>query len=165
VFTLGALLGGHCVAGPAQQACQLQVVCRDSGGFLVRAIPGPRGQAALARLARQYPEEVLFPATPVNLVNFGQAVNFPLILGAALILFGMATLAHYLVVSVTRRRRETGLHKALGFVRRHAAVAVFWQTTPVALAGILIGVPAGIVAGRLIWQAFAANLGVVAVPW
>jgi ABC-type lipoprotein release transport system permease subunit len=92
-------------------------------------------------------------------------VNFPLILSAALILFGMATLAHYLVVSVTRRRRETGLHKALGFVRRQAAVAVFWQTTTVALAGIVIAVPAGIVAGRLIWQAFAANLGVVAVPW
>ena len=41
---------------------------------------------------------------------------------------------------------------------------MFWQTTTVALAGIVIGVPAGIVVGRLIWQAFAANLGVVAVP-
>jgi ABC-type antimicrobial peptide transport system permease subunit len=41
---------------------------------------------------------------------------------------------------------------------------VFWQTTTVALAGIVIGVPVGIVAGRLIWQAFAGNLGVVAVP-
>jgi len=29
--------------------------------------------------------------------------------------------------------------------------------------GIIIGVPAGIAAGRLIWQAFAANLGVVPV--
>jgi ABC-type antimicrobial peptide transport system permease subunit len=71
---------------------------------------------------------------------------------------------HYLVASVTRRRRETGLLKALGFVRRQAAFAVFWQTTTVALARIVIGVPAGIVVGRLIWQAFAANLGVVAVP-
>lgn len=29
--------------------------------------------------------------------------------------------------------------------------------------GIIIGVPAGVAAGRLIWQAFAANLGVVPV--
>jgi hypothetical protein len=164
VFALGALVGAHCAPGPAQPACQLQVVYQDSGGFLVRAIPGPRGQAALARLARQYPEEVLFPATPVNLVNFGQAVNFPLIFGTALILFGVATLVHFLTVSVTRRRRETGLLKALGFVRRQAALAVFWQITTVALAGIVIGVPVGIVAGRLIWQAFATNLGVVPVP-
>jgi FtsX-like permease family len=164
VFTLGALLGAHCPPGPAQQACQLQAVYHDSGGFLVRAVPGPRGQAALAGLARQYPQEVLFPATPANLVNFGQAVNFPLIFGAALVLFGVATLVHFLTVSVTRRRRETGLLKALGFVRRQVAFAVFWQTTTVAVAGIVIGVPAGIVAGRLIWQAFAANLGVVPVP-
>jgi FtsX-like permease family len=164
VFTLGALLGAHCPSGPAQQVCQLQAVYRDSGGFLVRALPGPRGRAALARLARQYPEEVLFPATPANLANFGQAVNFPLIFGAALVLFGVATLVHFLTVSVTRRRRETGLLKALGFVRRQVAFAVFWQTTTVALVGIVIGVPAGIVAGRLIWQAFAANLGVVPVP-
>jgi ABC-type antimicrobial peptide transport system permease subunit len=76
----------------------------------------------------------------------------------------VATLVHFLTVSVIRRRRKTGLLKALGFVRRQVASAVFWQTTTVALAGIVIGVPAGIVAGRLIWQAFAANLGVVPVP-
>jgi len=92
VFTLGALLDGHCVAGPAQQACQLQAVYQDSGGFLVLAVPGPRGRTALARLARQYPEEVLFPSTPADLANFGRAVNFPLIFGLALILFGVATL-------------------------------------------------------------------------
>lgn len=127
-------------------------------------MPGPRGQAALARLAREYPEEVLYPATPANLANFGPTVNFPLIFGAALILFGVATLVHFFTVSVTRRRRETGLLKALGFVRLQVALAVSWQTTTVALAGIVIGVPVGIIAGRLIWQAFAASLGVVPVP-
>ena len=58
----------------------------------------------------------------------------------------------------------SGLLKALGFVRRRAAFAVFWQTTTVAPAGIVIAVPVDIVVGRLICQAFAANLGVVAVP-
>jgi hypothetical protein len=164
VFTLGGLLGAQCVPGPAQQACQLRAVYQASGGFLVRASPGSRGQAALAALARDYPQEVLFPVTPANLVNFGQAVNFPLIFGAVLVLFGVATLIHFLTVSVTRRRRETGLLKALGFVRRQVALAVSWQTTIVAVAGIVIGVPVGIVAGRLIWQVFATNLGVVPVP-
>jgi len=42
---------------------------------------------------------------------------------------------------------------------------VFWQTTTVALAGNVIGVPADTVVGRLIWQAFAANLGVVPCRW
>jgi ABC-type lipoprotein release transport system permease subunit len=101
--------------------------------------------------------------TPANLVNFGEAVNFPLILGLVLIVFGVATLVHALVVSVTRRRRETGLLKALGFVRRQIAFAMSWQTTTVAFVGIVVGVPVGIVLGRAIWQAFARNLGVLPV--
>jgi ABC-type antimicrobial peptide transport system permease subunit len=106
---------------------------------------------------------VNFPAPPTNLVNFGQAVNFPLIFGAILILFGAATLLHVLVVSVTRRRREVGLLKALGFVRRQVALCVSWQTTTVALVGIVIGVPAGIAVGRAVWGLFAHSLGVLAV--
>ena len=39
-----------------------------------------------------------------------------------------------------------------------------WQTTTVALVGIIVGVPEGIVVGRLIWRAFAVNLGVLPVP-
>jgi ABC-type antimicrobial peptide transport system permease subunit len=101
--------------------------------------------------------------TPANLVNFGGAVNFPLILGLVLIVFGVATTLHALVVSVTRRRRETGLLKTLGFVRRQVAFAVSWQTTTVALVGIVVGLPVGIALGRAIWHAFARNLGVLPV--
>ena len=97
--------------------------------------------------------------TPANLVSFGEAVNFPMILGLVLIVFGVATLVHALVVSVTRRR-ETGLLKALGFVRRQVAFAISWQTTTVAFVGIFAGVPVGIALGRAIWQAFVRDLGV-----
>jgi ABC-type antimicrobial peptide transport system permease subunit len=75
----------------------------------------------------------------------------------------VATLVHALVVSVTRRRRETGLLKTLGFVRRQVAFVVSWQTTTVALVGIVVGVPVRIALGRAIWQAFARNLGVPTV--
>jgi ABC-type antimicrobial peptide transport system permease subunit len=98
------------------------------------------------------------------LVNFGGSATFPLLLGAVLVLCGTATLADLLVVSVSRRRRESGLLKALGFVRRQVAGVVFWQATTVAIAGIAAGVPLGIAAGQAIWRAFAINLGAVAVP-
>ncbi len=163
VLTLNGLLGDHCGRGRAGQACQIRTVTMAGGVLLVRVTPGPGRAAALARLARVYPDAVQFPATPANLANFGQAVNFPLILGVILVLFGVATLMHLLLVSVARRRPELGLLKALGFVRRQVAFSVLWQATTVALVGIIIGVPAGVAAGRLIWQAFAANLGVVPV--
>jgi len=163
VFTLPGLLGTQCAPGPAQKACQIRAVSAG-GSFLVRATPGPQGLAALTRLARAYPSEVNFPATPANLVNFGEAVNFPLIFGVLLSLFAAVTLVHLLLVSVARRRREAGLLKVLGFVRRQVAFAMSWQTTTIALAGIVIGVPAGIAIGRLLWRSLASNLGIVPVP-
>jgi len=81
-----------------------------------------------------------------------------------LVVFGAATLVHLLVVSVARRRRETGLLKALGFVNGQVGAAVCWQATTVAGVGILVGVPLGVAVGQEVWRAFATNLGVVPVP-
>jgi ABC-type antimicrobial peptide transport system permease subunit len=90
-------------------------------------------------------------------------LNFPLLFAIALSVFGAATLLHLLLVSRARRRAETGLLKALGFVRRQVAAAFCWQATAVAVAGAVIGGPAGIAAGRLLWRVFATNFGVIPV--
>ena len=95
---------------------------------------------------------------PIN-----EAVNFSLIFGAMLALFGAATLLHLLVVSVSRRRREVGLLKVLGFVNGQVASAVAWQARALALVGIVIGVPLGVVVGQAVWRGSANNLGVVPV--
>jgi ABC-type lipoprotein release transport system permease subunit len=65
-----------------------------------------------------------------------------------LAVFGAATLAHLLVVSVSRRRREIGLLKVLGFVNGQIASTVAWQATTLALVGVVIGVPLGVAAGQ-----------------
>jgi ABC-type antimicrobial peptide transport system permease subunit len=131
---------------------------------LARSAPGPAGAAALARYTSRYRPYVATPQEPVELVNFGQSVSFPLLFGVALSLFGAATMVHLLLVSVNRRRTEAGLLKVLGFLRRQVAAVVGWQATVVALAGIVAGVPLGIAAGRIAWRLFATNFGVVPVP-
>ena len=80
-----------------------------------------------------------------------------------LAVFGAATLLHLLVVSVSRRRREVGLLKVVGFVNRQVASTVAWQATTLAVAGIVVGVPVGIVVGQAVWREFANNLGAVPV--
>ena len=165
-FTLDGLLSPQCAtlpAGAVQTACRLRAVLTVGGDMLVRAVPGPQGQADLARLARADPAEVNFPLPPTSLVNFGET-NFPWLFGLAVALFGIGTLVHALVVSVGRRRREVGLLKVLGFVRRQAALVVIWQTTTVAVAGLAVGLPLGIAAGRAGWGLFADDLGFVGVP-
>jgi hypothetical protein len=135
----------------------------NGGGILASFVSGPRGQAAINHYLDAYRSITALAITPTSLINFGEAVNFPLIFGGMLAVFGEATLAHLLVVSVSRRRREVGLLKVLGFVNRQVALAVVWQATTLALIGIVIGVPLGLVAGRWVWDAFANNLGAVPV--
>jgi hypothetical protein len=162
-FTLDGFLGSQCPPGKARPACELRTVIDRGGSFVVQAAPGAQGRAALAQLAGAYPSAINFPTPPTNLVNFGESVNFPLIFGLVVALFGMATLIHFLVVSVARRRREIGLLKALGFVRRQVALSVSWQATTIVVVGILIGVPVGLALGRVVWRLFAENLGVFPV--
>jgi ABC-type lipoprotein release transport system permease subunit len=164
IFPLAALTGKDCAKEPDPKACVVSAVSATSGAFLVRAAPGPQGKATLAALSRTHSDAVNLPQPPTNLVNFGEAVNFPLILGVVVAILGIGTLLHLLLTSLSRRRRETGLLKSLGMLRRQIAYCVSWQTTTIALIAIVIGVPLGVAAGRVVWSAFADNLGVGTQP-
>ncbi len=101
---------------------------------------------------------------PSALVNFGGGINFPVLLGLVMALFGAATLMHLMVVSVSRRRREHAVLRVIGFVRAQVRGVVCWQAATIAAIGILVGVPLGIAAGRLAWRAFAGAQGVIDQP-
>jgi hypothetical protein len=163
LFTTAGYSRAACPPGPQQARCQQALQETGNGGILASVVPGPRGQAAIARYLDADQTIATLPVAPSSLINFGEAVNFPLIFGAMLAVFGAATLAHLLVVSVSRRRREIGLLKVLGFVKRQVASTVAWQATTLALAGIAVGAPLGIAAGQTLWRAFASNLGVIPV--
>jgi hypothetical protein len=159
-----------CPPGPKRPACLRALQSGPvGGGLLVSVVAGREGQAAVNYYLRTYRSIATLPITPTSLINFGEAVNFPLIFGGMLAVSGAATLVHLLVVSVSRRRREMGLLKALGFVNRQIVASVAWQATAMVGVGIVVGVPLGIVLGREVWSAFANNLGVVPVsvvqPW
>ncbi len=169
LLTTAGLVHAACPPGPQLALCRQKVAGNISGGG-IRAtfVPGPRGKAAMDRYMAAYPSITSQPVAPTSLVNFGEAVNFPLIFGAMLAVFGAATLAHLLVVSVSRRRQDVGLLKVLGFVNRQVVSTVSWQATTLAIVGVVIGVPLGLVVGRGVWNTFANNLGVVpvaVVPW
>ena len=160
-ITLSALTNTQCPPGAGRAACQRNVQRGTIYSVLARAAPGPAAAAALARHVSKYPQFAGQEQEPIELVNFGQSVNFPLLFGGMLALFGAATMLHLLLVSVSRRRTEAGLLKVLGFVRYQVAAVVSWQATAVTLVGIVAGVPLGIAAGKVLWRVFATNFGVV----
>ena len=164
-FTMAGYVNAVCPPGRDVSVCRKSFAGGQDFIVLAKARSGPKGRADIARYVAQ--GSANRPTIPTSLLNFGEAVNFPLILGCVLAVFGAATLLHLLVVSVVRRRQEMGLLKALGFVNLQVGATMLWQATTVALVGVVVGVPLGIVAGRVIWNDFAANLGavpVVAVP-
>jgi ABC-type antimicrobial peptide transport system permease subunit len=69
-----------------------------------------------------------------------------------------------LVTSIRRRRRDLAILKMLGFVPAQVRWAVAWQATTFVSAALLIGLPVGIAVGRVIWTAFATNLGTLPEP-
>lgn len=161
VVTLAGYEAAVCPPGPGRARCRQAVAGTSLGSILTRVVPGAKGQTAVTHLLDSEQSVAVLPITPTSLINFGEAVDFPLIFGAIVAVFGAATLLHLLVVSVSRRRRETGLLKVLGFVNRQVIWAVSWQATTLAVVGIIVGVPIGLIAGRAIWDLFATHLGVV----
>ncbi len=136
--------------------------------ILVRFRPGTDHGAAIARLGRTVGAggtiAVAPPQKPVDLINFGRVQGLPLAVGAVLGLLGAGTLAHLLITSIRRRRRDLAVLKILGFVPAQLRRTVAWQASTVVVVATALGVPIGLIVGRWIWVAFARELGVVAVP-
>ncbi len=97
---------------------------------------------------------------PVEVDRLRHIGWFPTTLAA--LLGGLALLAvgHALVTAVRRRRRELALLKTLGFNRRQVRATVAWQATTLATVGLVVGIPAGLVVGNLVWRLVAEGLGV-----
>ena len=85
-------------------------------------------------------------------------------LGVFLGVIGLAGLVHFLAVSVRRRTREFAVLRSLGFVRRDVGLVVSWQAVTVAVVGVVVGVPLGIVVGRWAWLAAIRSAGMVDTP-
>jgi MacB-like periplasmic core domain len=97
--------------------------------------------------------------TPVQrsaeIVNSDDIGSSPTLLGVAVALAALAALAVALTGAVRQRRRDLALLKALGFTRRQLAAAVAWQAAATMGVGLAIGVPLGVVVGRVLWGRFA----------
>jgi predicted lysophospholipase L1 biosynthesis ABC-type transport system permease subunit len=88
----------------------------------------------------------------------------PVLLIIGLLLLVAIALAHVLLVSVHGRRRDLATLSAIGFSRRQTWAAVVLHGTAIAVVVSLVGVPLGVVLGRLAWTWIADEFVVVARP-
>ncbi len=106
--------------------------------------------------------------TPVQrsaeIVNADGISGASTVLGSAIGFSALATLTLGLTAVVRHRRRDLALLEALGFTRRQLTATIAWHATSIVSVGLVIGVPLGVVLGRLTWTIFARQLDVVAEP-
>ena len=97
------------------------------------------------------------------IVNANQMSGQPLALALALGVAALVSLSAAVVASARRRRRDLAVLQTLGLTRRQLRGIIAWQTLTLLLVAVVVGLPLGIVAGRLAWAGFATSLGVVPV--
>jgi hypothetical protein len=124
----------------------------------------PQTIAGAGPTALELVANVLPVQRPAEIVNYKSMGTMPVILAGGVAAGAVAGLGLALVASVRRRRRDLALLKTLGFTRRQLAGTVAWQSTVVAVVGLVIGVPLGIAAGRWLWIVFAHALSAVPEP-
>lgn len=74
----------------------------------------------------------------------------------------LAVTGQLLARQLTIDSAELPVLRALELTRAQLQGTIAWEATALAAAALLIGVPAGVVAGRLAWTAFATEAGVAA---
>jgi hypothetical protein len=169
--TLGLGTGAALTPGGVRHLLPAKVENPPPAVVFVRFRPGAEPQATrqalAARLAPLGSFTVDGPATPTDLLNFGQVQDLPQVLGIGLAVVALLTITHLLMTSVRRRQHDFAILRALGFTSSQVRSTLRWQAFTLAGIALLIGIPAGIACGRLCWQVFAYQLGitpVVAVP-
>lgn len=96
---------------------------------------------------------------PVDIVNIERVRSIPFILAALLAVLALLTLGHATVTSVQNRRRDVAVLRSIGADRRWIGRAVLWQAATFTVVPLVIGVPAGIIVGRIAFRAFADSIG------
>lgn len=134
------------------------------GTFVVRFRSGVDRDAAVARLRRHFGESLRSPFDATEVTTLRQAQPLPILFAGLVAVLAAGTFVYGVASALHRRRKEVALLKALGFSRGQLRTASLCQSTLLALAAVVVGVPVGVVLGRWTWIAAARTVGVVVAP-
>jgi ABC-type lipoprotein release transport system permease subunit len=128
----------------------------QAGNKALYAVPDGLGKGdSVQPLPVQYPAEI---------ENYRSIGDTPSVLALGLAAGASVALGLTLTASVRRRRRELAMLRALGFTGRQLRATIAWQATVAGVAGVVVGVPLGIVIGRWLWTLFARYINAVPEP-
>ena len=101
---------------------------------------------------------------PADVQSLERIRRLPLVLCAVLVGLIAATVVHALGTAVRRRRRDLAVLNVLGASRRALRSIALFQALTVAALAVVVGLPLGVVVGRVAWSAIAEAYGTAAEP-
>jgi hypothetical protein len=104
------------------------------------------------------------PVHPPQIADVGSMRAGPVLLAALIALGGLAGVVLALHRAGRARRHELAVLRALGCGRQEVQASLRWQAIIIAVVTLVVGVPLGIVGGRMVWRSFADGLGIVPSP-
>jgi hypothetical protein len=110
--------------------------------------------------ARLAAEAVGGPTRPPEIERLRHAAWFLPTLAVLMCALALVAVAHALITAARRRRYELAVLKAIGFERGQVRATLAWEATTLGIVGIIVGIPAGVIVGRLAWSLVAHNIGV-----
>ena len=101
------------------------------------------------------------PYQPGAIVNIARVRTIPFAFAVVLAALALLTVGHVMVTSTRGSRRELAILRSLGAQSGWIARVVHWHATLFTLFCAAVGIPLGVIVGRLVWIAFAQNMGAI----
>ncbi|MBI5089733.1 MAG: ABC transporter permease [Actinobacteria bacterium] len=128
---------------------------------LDRAAP----QAAVDELAAALGGDLDTPRQrPPAIISMSRITFVPYVLALLLAALATIVLAGAVYSSIRRRDHQVAVLRALGADRRWLIVSEAWHAAAATIVPTAVGVPIGLIAGRLVFRTYADDRGMVSTP-
>lgn len=132
--------------------------------FLVDVDPGADLPSTMSSLREDFGPTVTPHVPPLDVASLQGTQQLPVLLGLVVAMIGAGSLVHLLLVVVRRRRIEFAVLRSLGATPGQVSSAVATVASAAGAIAVCIGVPAGVVGGRVAWTALAGSVGAPTAP-
>jgi predicted lysophospholipase L1 biosynthesis ABC-type transport system permease subunit len=119
----------------------------------------PGADGALAEIEQELGLALGLPSPSSEVLNIDRVRSTPFLVAGALALLVTLSLAHQLLTSARRRRRDLAVLRVLGAGGSWVTGALHWQVTVLAAAVAAVAVPLGVGGARLVYEPFIDRLG------
>ena len=154
--------GSIITRGAFHELCAAELIAEvdRTYGALVRFADPTTADAVLDDLFPEgyFTEPGLVPSSVTALEEIGQV---PRLIAGLVAVLGIAAAGNALLLAVRRRGGEIAVLRALGLRPSDARRVLGWQAATMATVAALVGIPVGILLGRMVWTGIARPANVV----